>query len=337
MKNFAIAALLMASTFSINAQVISEDDRDDFQNSISKSAKYNKHIADNHITDVKRVSYSKKHPEGIIKSETKYDSHGNAIENMQYNKHGKFVSHFKYEYNDSNRETSNSAINKKNKAYAGVYYSYDKSGNITQNRSWWKDTCKTFYNWIIAYDSRNNPTEAKFYYSKGKLDSRTVYEYYEDGSKKKTTTYNGKGKVTALWNYDCNPIGKVQETKMKDTSKICVHYETDKNGNPIKVKEEYTEGGGWLHKYRLRKISKYDKDNHFIELITTKMNGKETWHSVADFDAQGNQTEWRKYVPNTTNMKQRVVYTYNNSGDITQAIVYSKSSPAGSVIKFVYN
>jgi len=336
MKNFAIIALLMASTFSINAQVISEDDRADFENYIILNAKYHKHIADNHITDVKRVSYSKKHPEGITKSETKYDSHGNAIENIQYNKHGKFVSHFKYQYNDSNQTTSNIAINKKSKACSGVYYSYDKAGNIIENRSWWKDTGKTVYDWIITYDSKNNPTEAKFYYSKGKLDSRTVYEYYDDGSKKKTTTYSGKGKVTAVWNYDCNPIGKVQESKMKDTSKVCMHYETDKNGNPIKVKEEYTEAGG-LFKYRLRKISKYDKDNHFIELITTKMDGKETWHSCVDFDAKGNETEWRQYVPNTTNVKKRVVYTYNNSGDITQAVVYSKSSATGSIIKFVYN
>lgn len=335
MKKFAIAALLTALTFSMNAQVISEDDRADFRNIIIENAKYHKHIADNHITDIKQYSYSKKHPEGIMISEQKYNSHGNIIEYINWNKHGRITYHYKYQYNDSNRITSNIDFNKKGKPRWGYFWSYDKSGNITRNCYWYKDTGNTNY-CVITYDSKNNPTSAKFYYSKGRLYSSVVYEYYDDGSKKKTTSYNRKGKVTAVWNYDCNPIGKLQESKMKDTSKVCVHYETDKNGNPIKVKEEYTEGGR-LFKYRLREISKYDKDDHLIEYIATKMNGEETIHNCADFDAQGNETEWRQYVPNTTNIKKRVVYNYNNSGDIVQAIVYSKSSPKGAILKYVYN
>lgn len=336
MKKFVIVALLAIPIIRVSAQVIYSDDRDDFQNNLKMTAKYHKHLADNHILDTKEYAYSRKHPEGILRLEVKYDSRGNIIENTIYTKHGKIKYHSKWQYNDNNRMLSSVDLSKKGTSRSGAFWDYDKSGNVTRLRSWWKDTAHITYSYTTEYNPQNNPVQTKIYYSKHKLYSTAVYEYYDDGSKKKTTTYNSKEKVTGIWNYDCNPIGQSQESKMKDTNKICVHYETDKNGNQVKVKEEYTEGGK-LFKYRLRKISKYDKNNQLIEQITMKMNGKEIWHSSANYNADGNLTEWYQYAANSTTLKKHWVYTYNTSGDIIQATVYSKASPAGAVIKYVYN
>lgn len=336
MKNLTIFSLLTVLTLSLNAQVLPEDDRDNFRNNIIQTAKARKRIEANHIKGVKAYSYTNKHPEGIVRYEINYDSHGNVVDNIQHNKRGRLISDYRYQYDDSNRMVSTAVLNKKGKTTWGGFWRYDKSGNMVQNFYWYRDTGTVTYKWTMAYDLKNNPIESKSYSYKGRLDSRSVYEYYNDGSKKKTTTYNRKGKVIAVWNYDCNPIGKLQESKMKDTSKVCVHYETDKNGNPVRVKEDYTQGG-WLVKYRLRKITKYDKDNNVIEYITMKMNGKETHHYSADFDAQGNITEARYSIPNTTNLRERLVYTYDNTGNMAQLTVYKNSSKQGAVFKYVYN
>lgn len=335
MKKSVITSLLMVLALSINAQILYNDNRDDFHTWLTRTSKFHKHIAANHITDAKIYSYSHKHPQGLLVYETKYNLHGDEIENIAYNKHGHIKYHYTYQYNDSNWVTSSVEFQKNNKRQSGRTWSYDKWGNITKSINWWKDTGNIIYEDIVQYDSHSNPLKGKIYYARGKLHDSIAYQYYDDGSKKKTTTYNRKGKITGIWNYDCNPIGKSEESNMKDTSKVCVHYETDKNGNPVKIKEEYTEGGG-LFKYRLRKISKYDKDNHIIEQTITKLNGKEKSHSSYDFDAQGNITESRQYIPNSTTIKKRFVYAYDNSGNMIQITAY-KSSVQGSVIKYVYN
>jgi hypothetical protein len=142
--------------------------------------------------------------------------------------------------------------------------------------------------------------------------------------------------MISVWNYDCNPVGKLQESRMKDTSKICVHTETDKNGNPIRIKEEYTQGERLFSK-RLRKISKFNKDNQLIEQITTTLDGKEQMHVCRDYNAAGNITETRQYIPNTKNLKMKYVFTYDTSGNLTEMVTYRKSDTTGTVMKYVYN
>lgn len=336
MKKLVFAALLLMPVLTIYAQVMYNDDREDFQRQLIQNSKFHKHIAANHITDVKEFSYSHKNPQGLLVFEIKYNLHGDIIENTAYNKHGHIEYDYTYQYNDSDRIASCTGFQGNKNHLMGWNYRYDKWGNMTSNLTWWKDSGNITYQYIAQYDSRKNPLRSKTYYAHGKLHDSVAYTYYDDGSKKKTTSYSRKGKVTGVWNYDCNPIGKLQESKMKDTSKICVHYETDKNGNPVKIKEEYTEGGH-LFKYRLRKISKYNKDGHLIEQITTKMNGKEKWHSTSDFDEQGNITAFCSYVPNSTSIKKRVVFVYDGSGNMIQSTAYNKSATAGSVTKYVYN
>ncbi len=336
MKNFFISAFFTISLYNAHAQAFYNDDRDDYRNSLNRMAKFRNHLATNHISDVKVFGYSSKHPDGILFYETKYDIHGNAIENFSYNKHGRLFSHTENQYNDSNLATAHTRYGKNGKMLLGNTYTYNKSGEIIQYQSWEKDTANIIFRQAYEYTANNKPLKVVIYHSGGKLYCTTNYDYYDDGSKKKTTTYNRKGKVIAVWNYDCNPIGKLQESKMKDTSKICVHYETDENGNPLKVEEENTQGGV-LFKYRLRKISKLDKDNHIIEYITTTMDGREKIHISNHYDPQGNITEHNEYVPNTKDLKMHYVYTYDSSGDMVQVTGYKKASTTGSITKFVYN
>jgi hypothetical protein len=232
--------------------------------------------------------------------------------------------HNAFTYDDSDRTTSYTFYKGNGKLKGMEKITYDNAGNIIEEDSYKKNPQAINKKFVKTYDNRNNITESKEFDRKGRLNSRVVYTYYDDGSKKQTIQYSGNGKVIQLWNFDCNPVGKLQAEKFKDTNKVCIHYETDKEGNPIKVKEEY-DGGTGLFGKTYRNVTKYDKNNHMLDNAWYKLNGKLISHWSATYNADGRPLEYITYKDGTQEILYRTTYTYTSDGNTTENVIYKKS------------
>jgi hypothetical protein len=136
-----------------------------------------------------------------------------------YNR-GKVKMHNSFTFDDSNRMTSFASYNGSGKLKRMNKNTYDKSGNIIEQDFYKKNPNAINKKTIKTYDSRNNITETKAFDKKGNLKTHIEYTYYEDGSKKQTTQYSGKGKVIRIWNFDCNPVGKPEAKKLKTPARF---------------------------------------------------------------------------------------------------------------------
>jgi len=333
MKKIVAATLLAISACQISAQVIYSDSRKDFLVMLQKNKNFRAHIAAENIASLQTFGYKHNSTVGSLIEESRFDKKGNNTEWFMY-KHGKVKKHNTATFDDSNRATSFTHYTGSGKLKEMITATYDKAGNLIE-QDWYKKDPQTINRKTIkTYDSQNNITESKEFDGKGNLKNRVEYTYYDDGSKKQTIQYSGKGKVLQLWNFDCNPVGKLQAERLKDTNKICIHYETDKDGNPIKVNEEY-QGGTGLFGKTYRYITKYNKNNNLIDAAWYNLNGKLISHWSESYNADGKMTEYTIYKGGAQEILYKSIYTYDNSGNMTESILYKKSQ-VNSTMKYVY-
>ncbi len=333
MKKIIILSLLCFPAFFLKGQATYNDSREDFLSAIQRNKSYRDHIASGHITSVRIVGYKHNDTIGFLKYESKYDIKGNNTDVFTY-KNRKIKNHSFTKYDDSNRVTEFAYYKRGDKLKYMYVHIYDKSGNPIEQDSYKKNAQEVTSKTIKTYDNFNNITEAKTFDGSGKLKSRIEYTYYNDGSKKQTTQYSGKGKIVRIWNFDCNPVGKLQAKKFKDTAKICIHYETDASGNPIKVKEEYLSGG--FLGGALRNVTKFDKDNNTIDAACYNLNGKLFGHWSASYNPTGRMTEYVVYKGGTLQTRFKVIYSYDDKGNISESVTYKKSKVPFSTMKYVY-
>ncbi len=333
MKKYLAIILFVISSLIIKGQATYYDSREDFLSAMQRNKSYRTHIAAKDITSVQTFGYKKNNPDGVLMSASKYDGRGNNTDFVKYS-HGKIKTHNTATYDDSSRMMSYTHYKRNGKLKEMGNTIYDKSGNIIEIDFYKKNPQSIFTKTVKIYNNSNNITESKVLDKNGKLKNRIGYTYYDDGTKKQTIQYSGSGKIMRIWNFDCNPVGKLEAKKFKDTSKVCIHFETDKDGNPIKVKEEYT-GAGFLGR-TIRNVTKYDKNNNMIDATYYNLNGKELGHWNASYNASNQITEYAIYKAGTRQTWFKTTYSYNDAGNIAESVIYKKSQAPVSKMKYVY-
>jgi hypothetical protein len=333
MKKLIGIILLSIPAYLTTGQATYNDSREDFLMAMQRNKNYRAHIVAGNIASVQTFGYKHANSEGYLMFESRYDKRGNNTDWFLY-RNGKVKQHNAAKYDDSNMVTEFAFYKGSGKLKRMTANTYDKSGNLVEQDLFRKNPKKLYTKTIKTYDSRNNITGTKLFNNKGELQSRIEYTYYDDGSKKQTTEYNGSGKVKRIWNFDCNPVGKSEAKKIKDTAKICIHYEKDSAGNPIKIRDEYTHDG-WFGA-TVRTITKYDKDNNMIDVATYNLNGKRLSRWSASYNASGRITEYILYKDGTGKPQFRTTYTYNKEGNMEGSVIYKKTNVPFSSRKYIY-
>jgi hypothetical protein len=337
MKKTLIILLLISPVLFASGQADYNDSKEDLLASMRMSKKFRTHLAAIGIRSAQKFEYKHNDSIGVLTYSLDYDNHGNNIDWFEYKKSGKIKTRATTSYDDSDRVTKYQYYNRANKSVWLDAYTYDKWGNITESDGYLGRTQKLFSKTINTYDSVKNITESKTFNKRGKLITRVEYTYYTDGSKKQTIQYSRKGKVQNIWNFNCNPVGDAQAKKLKDTGKVCIHYETDKDGMPIKIKEEYTWQDGLFGKSMRRNITKYNKDNYVLDFSSCKLNGKQTLHYSAIYNATGRCIEYDLYKPGTTKTWIKHLYSYKD-GIIASMVIYKKAKATpDATYKWIYN
>lgn len=210
-------------------------------------------------------------------------------------------------------------------------------------------------------DSITNTSYDK-HYKKGKLKYTWHNEYYPNGQQKRTTATDGKGKVRYVWNFECDARG-VEAIKHKDTSKLCVSREYDKDSMLTKVSLAVDEKGEVYKtvekrnkfKKRLATIrtnetkgfkeseytNRYASDGQTILFHDYKSyyKGKLRYNSQTAYDRHGNITGWsvNKYKKGVLHKSAKGAYQFDSKN---RPIVYQSTLENGklnSVIRFTYD
>ena len=297
-------------------------------------------IIDNHIHSMKSYCYESgnKSDKGWLYSEAVYDVNGKLIEFKNYKKNGKTKYHSTYKWDQEGRNLETCQLRSDNSVKNRFTNTYDASGNRTDEQvfgcasifsrkevSWWHS--------VATFDSNQNMKELKYFVGKNdqKLYDRYEYSYYDDGSKRQTVQYNRKNKVLYTWNYDCNPAGKPIGKNLNDSGQVCIRYETDKNGNKIRVKEQNVKYGKVS-----RIVTKYDKNENEIESISYSSSGKPLHHFISVYDERNNRTSHTVFAKGSDRVRERSDYQYDAAGIVTQRTAY-KGSVQDRVLKFNYS
>ena len=342
MRNVLIVFVFLFFITGANAQVFYNDTRSDVEFNTRRERENKERIRNNHIRSVRTFSYkadtTSSTGEGFLSSEMNYDDQGNLTEYRIYRKNGRIRYHYAYQWDDSGRclEFKQLRSDGSNK-YREVSV-FDAQGNQTDARTYGRTSLfskkeKLWYHNTARFDDKQNMLEQAFYLDVNdkKLFDRYVYSYYEDGSKKQTIQYNKRGKARHIWNYDCNPAGVAEDKNFKDTSQICIRYETDKDGNKIKVRDENVKYGKVV-----RIIHKYDTRDNVLEEISYDKKGGARFHSVSAYDEKNNltrHTSYRRYSSRVSKMQE---YRYDPAGNMVEVISYKESPVANRITKFTY-
>lgn len=335
MKSLLIILAITLSACVVHGQGIYSNEASEYRYYLALSKLDRKHIVSGKIDGLQIYCYKKDSTNVGLVAENKYDRKGNATEWIIY-KHGKIKERDEATFDDSNRMISYIAYDRKGRQKIKGLNIYNQAGNLVENDQYGSDPKKPLSKMLCTYNSNNKITDYKWFGKNDKLKARTEYSYYDDGSNKQTIAYSGKGKVTNIWNYDCSPVGKLEAKKLKDTSKICIHYEKDKNGDPIEVEEQVVHAGG-LFDPPTRYITKSDKKHNVLEQYGFEFSGKEIYHASYGYNNLGQMTEQLSYKAGTPDVDFKTVYMYNENNYITTMKVYRDNMlEPYSVIKYTY-
>jgi len=337
MKNLLIIFLLTTASVT-NAQIFYNETKAEAARSERERMLNRERVKRNHIREVKIYGFkSDTSAAGYIASECMYDEQGNMTEAIDYNKHGKIRYRYTYAYDGKGRNVAFAEWKRNGKLRFRYVYVYDATGNETETRNYYVPAIfgkKEKLGWrnSATFDGKQNMLELKYFFSEDEkeLFSRYSFTYYEDGSKKQTTEFDKKNKIRHKWNYDCNPAG-TEAINLKDTSRICIRFETDKDGNKIRVKEEIVHAGKVA-----RIVSRFDKQDHLLDLVRYDSNGGARTHESNTFDDKDNQTSYTCYKRNSDEVKYRSVFRYDEAGNISEIVAYKSSALPDRVMKFHY-
>ena len=262
------------------------------------------------------------------------------------------------------------------KGYMYILESRNQKGEITevQQNNYYKDQ-PGLYDFVIIngkgdtlkytirepMDSNTN-TSYDRHYKKGKLKYTWHNEYYPDGQQKRTTATDGKGKVRYVWDFECDANG-IEVAKHKDTSKLCVSREYDKDSTLTKVSMAVDEKGELYKTVEMRNKFKkrlttirtnetkgykeseytntYASDSKTILSYAYKSyyKGMLRYSKQTVYDRNGNITGW-----SVQNYKKGVVYKSTKGAyqfdSKNRPVVYKSTLENGklsSVIKFMYD
>lgn len=193
--------------------------------------------------------------------------------------------------------------------YGSTEYCYDENGYLTQCRYKHMDIERYTYNYTYEFNDEGNPVEV-LCYSDGKLNSRHVYDYDEDGNLIQETDFDEDGQEQFRYVYDERGF-LIEEVTLLD-GKEQFHYTNnyDKNGNISETisDEDY------------RTVYDYDKDGKLIGAITYDPLGEERSRQSYDYDENGNLI--KKSIYWGDDERYRTVYKYDENGNQIESVHY---------------
>lgn len=310
--------------------------KSDLDESQAQSYELRSTLVRNNIHTVKGVYQNYRHgkecPLNHLSYEAGYNDGGYCTSYKTFSKQGKIRSTYTYSWdeNGNNLESqSGKASGKLNWKYTNRY---DEAGNNIQVTKYWKSKSKPELIWINSFDQKRNMIKMEVFSGDQKeLYGKYVFTYFEDGSKKQTQEFNRKGKLLHTWNYECKPTGELEYAPSKDSSRVCVHFETDQAGNKIKIKEEFLKDGKTA-----RIITKSDQNNNLLEKVTYDKNGKELTRVKKQYNNAGKVTESTQYKKGSKQAISKEVFKYDASGLVNEVQKYKKLTTPEMVWKYEY-
>lgn len=226
------------------------------------------------------IKLSKSHNGKEFKTTNEYAYNGdNLIDNKSFKK-GKLSILRKYTYNQNNKVISNINYNKKNEITFQSTIEYNNAG------------CTSKYSRLKG---------------ENKLKSYTIYEYYDECDRKKTTNYNSKNKVQSIVSYACKNEGEILVKKKKE-KQMC-NWDEVTPEYLIKITQSFDEKGR-----KTRIVEKFDiKDTILIEFSRYDYKNRLAYKKINEkyFNDSLNKYFPREVFTSYGSLK----YTYKYSND----------------------
>ena len=327
MKTYILTTLLCVTLFQSNGQTLYTSAG---SNDKEQLKQWREKISQSHLhTLVATASYPDQPQRKHLSYEESFDKNGNLIEAKTYNQRGRIRFHNSYKYDSLNRQIELVNYRRNGKILRKMNFEYDDSGNLICQKFYWKNATKIGWQSTMKYNDRNQIVEWKYFYPNDYVRETYLYSYYPDGSKKQNIQYDDKGKIIHMWNFECNPEGSLSSKKSKDTSNVCIRYETDKNGNKITIKEELLKQGRTI-----RKISRFNKNGSILEYSSFDKEGIVVHRTKYEYDKENNLTGIESYKKDK--LMSRYVYEGNSSGLPSKETAYIKSDKPAYILTCSY-
>lgn len=268
----------------------------------------------------------KKNKPAILVKKIIYDTAGNSLAYLKFNKKGKVKYRAEYVYNNKYQVTKVTNFNKKGKIDYSYEYLY-KDSNKLADRIFYNSKGEVAWKYEYIYEG-NKIKEYRFYGKKNVLKKRYIYDYYDSVNLKSITLYNKKGKIEKVWSYECNQEGQ-QVAKTKDTTKVCKLTDYDYLGYKT-VTYIYTDEKG----KKTRMVSKYKDDSIFVSSKTFDSKDRLT------FENSNEQREDTTYQTSKRYVRGKLRYEWeskiNKDRNLCSSAYYRKGKIfSGSL--YVYN
>ncbi len=335
MKKYLFTLFLALIWFGAKAQMYFNDGSFNIGSSRIWPDEARKRRLDEHLAGTKVYKFyadsakvKRKH-NGYLSQEVHYDKYGNVAEFINRNKHGKMTSYNSYVFNDKNQYIQYTQLDRKERLSFHMANSFDKNGDCTDIWFFYRSSSPSHK--VQRFDSSHRMVEMIYKYKNDKVSSRFEFSYYDDGSKKQTKEYDRKGKIVHTWNFDCNPVGKLEAKKFKDTTKICVRYEKDKDGNPIKIKEEFIKQGNLV-----REVEKYDSRDNLLDEAYYDKQGRISSHITYTYNSNGRMVSYISYRKHSDKIASKYEYTYGTDNEVSEAMIFDRHDKPKYVLKYAY-
>lgn len=286
-----------------------------------------------------------------------YDKNG-LLTRFTYYWNDKLESYVTYHYNDSGYLVETREYNKKNQIEDRVTQVF-KNGRVIEYQSY-DDSLKPKLRITYEYNNSGKITVFKRY-RKGKLKYHYENEYYENGDMKRSTSYNKRGKVIYVSNYECDPRGKIEEKK-KDTATVCISKTALENGGRMEIhlrtlpnldqsktiyfydpedrmikREWYYTGSDQMWE---SKEWGYAKDGSYTMLLDTfyRKNGTPSYswnESLINGDIHKSYTNYNR--KGEIKSKSKYVFEKDDEGKIIVKTVLDEDNRKLSVVRYMYN
>ncbi len=228
-----------------------------------------------------------------ILSETVYDGDGNKTEYTEYlentSDYTKYSRKKRYEKYESGK--------------LAELKEYNENGEITKQISYDGEGNKKLYEEYVTLKVKHNGhegtttvTKTREIYNNAKLESRTEYEYDENGNRIKTSEYDGDGKLTEYTEakYDGERI--LSESRYDGNGKLIRRTEDEYDENGKKLKSSVYNNGG-LEGYksyhynesgRLIKVTACDAYNRIVNYYEIEYTDEYGNGKTHEYDKNGN-------------------------------------------------
>ncbi len=328
MKQLALLLVFTAFIFSASAQYSMFDTHKEYEDQVQKSKMEADKIKENKIKTRKNYLVDNKTGEQHLTVTYEYNTEGYLLSYKYLDKKGNFKWTYDYTYNDKN-DLTNEISSHKGKVFRNYKTEYDNNGNMVLAEVDGKNG-KLLRKKTLTFDGNHNNTGYSGYKGNGKLSYKYAFDYYPDGSRKESRWYDKNGKLKQVFTYECGEVGKTPKEWNKDTSKMCIKYEYDKDGNKVKIVETDYKG-----KHGGVEIFKYDKNNNLVGRESRKPNGKVQFKYTALFNSENNITEYVNYKNDGVTIANKWKYEYDTQGSLVKAVT-NPGSKKEVVHRFAY-